>query len=164
MANTEIRKTTNATPPHPTDVFGAMRDELDRVFDRFSLGWPSWSGASLRPFPPASALPNLDVHDDGKQLTIEADLPGIDEKDVSLTLNAGVLAIKGERKSQREEKKADYYLSERSYGTFERSLRLPETVDENSLKATFEKGVLKIVAQKKPEAVKAEKRIEIGKP
>lgn len=164
MATTEIRKTTNATLLPSKDSFDAMRNELDRVFDHFSLGLPRWPGAPLRAFPSESILPSLDVHDDGKQLTIEADLPGIDEKDVSRTLNAGVLAINGERKSQREEKKADYHLSERSYGAFERSLRLPETVDENSLKATFEKGVLKIVAQKKPEAVKAEKRIEIGKP
>lgn len=157
MATTDIKKTTNATPARPADVFGAMRDELDRVFDRFSTGWP------LRGLVHETAMPSLDVHDDGKQLTIEADLPGMDEKDVSLTLNNGVLAIKGERKSEREEKKSDYYVSERTYGSFERSLRLPDTIDENSLKATFEKGVLKIIAQKKPDAVKAEKRIEIGK-
>lgn len=157
MATTDLKKTTSATPARPTDVIGAMRDELDRVFDRFSTGWP------LSGLVHEAAMPSVDVHDDGKQLTIEADLPGMDEKDVTLTLNHGVLAIKGERKSEREEKKADYYVSERSYGSFERSLRLPDTIDENSLKATFEKGVLKIVAQKKPEAVKSEKRIEIGK-
>ena len=144
-------------------MFSAIREEMDRVFERFSSGWPGMGELSLRGFGSDQMPLNLDVHDDGKSLTIEADLPGIDEKDVELTLSNGVLSIKGERKSEREEKKADYYVSERSYGSFHRSLRLPEGVDESSLKASFEKGVLKIVAQKKPEALKPEKRIEIGK-
>jgi HSP20 family protein len=163
MANTEIRKPNASPVQRPLDIFGAMRDEMDRIFDRFSHGWPNWPGSPTRGLANAGMVPDLDVHDDGKQLTIEADLPGVEEKDVSLTLNNGVLSIKGEKKSSREEKKADYYLSERSYGSFERALRLPETVDEGSLKASFDKGVLKIVAQKKPEAVKSEKRIEISK-
>ena len=102
-------------------------------------------------------VPELDVHDNGKQLTIEVDLPGVDEKDVTLTLANGMLTIKG------EEKKESYYMAERCYGAFERSLRLPDSIDEAKLEAKFDKGVLKVTAQKKPEAVKGEKKIEIKK-
>lgn len=162
MANSEIRKS-SVQAPQATDLFGAMRDEIDRVFDRFTTGWPGIGGLSMRQLGGEQMPLHLDVRDDGKAITIEADLPGINEKDISLTVNNGVLSIKGERKSQREEKKADYYLSERTHGSFQRSLRLPESIDEGTLKASFENGVLKVVAQKKPDAVKSEKRIEIGK-
>lgn len=158
---TEVTKGNGPGPHRPVDIFGAMRDEMDRVLERFEQGWPRWPGL-MRNISTAM-VPDLDVRDDGKQLTIEVDLPGVDEKDVTVTFNNGVLTIKGERKSEREEKKESYYMAERSYGAFERSLRLPETIDENKLEARFEKGVLQIVAQKRPEAVKAEKRIEIKK-
>ena len=108
-------------------------------------------------------LPEVDVREDEKQVTIEVDLPGVDEKDVSVTMANGILTVKGEKKSEREEKEENYYLAERSYGKFERSLTLPETIDENQIEAQFDKGVLTIVAQKRPEAIKAEKKIEIKK-
>ena len=163
MANTEITKG-NGGPQRPVDLFGAMRDEMDRMFERFEHGWTRWPSLA-RAFPASAAsvgmVPDLDVRDDGKQLTIEVDLPGMDEKDVAVTLASGLLTIRGERKSEREERKDNYYLAERSYGTFQRSLRLPDTIDESKLEARFDKGVLKVTAPKRPEAVKAEKRIEI---
>jgi HSP20 family protein len=94
---------------------------------------------------------------------IEAELPGVEEKDVSVTLANGLLTIKGEKKEQHEEKGETHYLSERSFGMFERSLRLPDTIDETKVEAKFDKGVLKITAAKKPEAVKAERKIEVKK-
>lgn len=166
MANTDITKGGGGAPAprRPTDIFSQMRDEMDRVFERFESGWPRWPGLPRGDIARAMMVPELDVHDDAGKLTIEAELPGVDEKDVTVTLANGVLTIKGEKKSEREEKKdGNVYLSERSYGSFERTLRMPDTIDENSLEAHFDKGVLKIVAQKKPEAVKAEKRIEIKK-
>ena len=84
-------------------------------------------------------------------------------KDVSVTLNSGVLTLKGQKKSEREEKKDDYHLIERSYGSFQRSFQVAETIDADKVKATFEKGVLKVMLPKRPEAAKAEKRIPIGK-
>jgi len=165
MANTDITKGGGAPAARrPTDIFSQMRDEMDRVLERFESGWPRRPGLPRGDLTKAMMIPELDVHDDAGQLTIEAELPGVDEKDVTVTLANGVLTIRGEKKSEREEKKdGNVYLSERSYGSFERSLRMPDTIDENKLEAKFDKGVLKIVAQKKPEAVKAEKRIEIKK-
>jgi HSP20 family protein len=74
-----------------------------------------------------------------------------------------MLTIKGEKKQEKEEKSENYYLAERSYGAFERSLRLPDTIDDTKVEAKFDKGVLKVTAAKKPEAVKAERKIEIKK-
>jgi HSP20 family protein len=108
-------------------------------------------------------VPDLDVREDARSITIEADLPGVDEKDVSVTLANGVLTIKGEKKQEREEKKENYFLAERSFGSFERSLSLPDTIDDSKVEARFEKGVLTVTAAKKPEDVKAERKINIKK-
>jgi HSP20 family protein len=161
MASTEVTRTIDGAASRPADIFGAMRSEMDRMLERFEHGWPHWSGVIPRRQGGGLIVPQLDVRDDGKQLTIEADLPGVGANDVTVTLANGMLTIKGEKKTERAEKKENYYLAERSCGAFERSLQLPDTVDENKLEARFDKGVLKIVAQKKPEAVKAEKKIEI---
>lgn len=163
MANTEITKNDAAGAQRPIDVFGAMRNEMDRMFERFEHGWPSLPRLFSRGSSSGAMLPEIDVHDNTKTLTIDVDLPGVDEKDVTVTLANGLLTIRGEKKSQREEKNENYYLAERSYGGFERSLRMPDTIDESKLEAKFDKGVLRIVAQKKPEAVKAERKIEIKK-
>ena len=108
-------------------------------------------------------MPELDVHENAQALTIEVDLPGIDEKDVSVTVTNGHLRIKGERKSGHEEKSENYYVAERSWGAFERSLQLPDSINDAKLEAKFDKGVLRITAPKRPEAVKAERKIAIGK-
>ena len=97
------------------------------------------------------------------ELVVEAELPGMDEKDISVTLNIGVLTLKGEKKSEREEKKDDYHLMERSYGSFQRSFQVADTIDADKVKTVFEKGVLKVTLPKRPEAVKAEKCIPISK-
>jgi HSP20 family protein len=78
-------------------------------------------------------------------------------------LRNGVLTLKGEKKSERDEKKDTYHLVERSYGRFERSFQLPDSADEGQIKAEFNRGVLRIVVPKRAEAVKAEKKIPIGK-
>jgi len=105
--------------------------------------------------------PELDVRESATAITVEAELPGVDEKDISVTLSNGILSIKGEKKQDKEEKTENYYLAERSYGAFERSLQLPDSIDETKVDAKFDKGVLKITASKKPEAVKAQRKVEI---
>lgn len=145
------------------DPFSAMRTELDRVFDSFL-------GRGFGRFPTLSrsedgdaVVPSIDVRETETEFVIEAELPGMDEKDVSVTLNDGVLTLKGEKKSKREETKDNYHLMERSYGSFQRSFEIADAVDGDKVKATFDKGVLKVTMPKRPEAVKAEKRIPIGK-
>lgn len=162
MAKTELSKPTETSPARPADVFAAMRTELDRMFERFENGFPRWPSL-LRRSDGAIVVPELDVKETADAITIEAELPGVDEKDVTVTFANGALIIRGEKKQSKEETKADYYLAERSYGAFERVLRLPESVDDAKIEAKFDKGVLKVKAAKKPEAVKSERKIEIKK-
>jgi HSP20 family protein len=161
MAKTEITKSPETTPSRPRDVFSAMHDEMDRVFERFEHGWPRWPTLFRREG--AITVPELDVRENTNAIVVEAELPGVDEKDVSVTVANGVLTIKGEKKHEKEEKGENYYLTERSFGSFERSIRLPDTIDDAKVEAKFDKGVLKVTAAKKPEAVKAERKIEIKK-
>jgi HSP20 family protein len=161
MAKTEITKSPQTTPSGPRDIFSAMRNEMDRVFQRFEHGWPRWP--TLLRSEGAIAVPELDVRESTSAIVVEAELPGVDEKDVSVTLANGVLTIKGEKKHEKEEKGENYHLTERSFGSFERSIRLPDPIDEGRVEAKFDKGVLKVTAAKKPEAVKAERKIEIKK-
>ena len=157
MANNPLTKSPQG---RPVDMLGTMRDEMDRLFERFEQGWPRLPGLFAREG--GGMVPQLDVKENAEQLSIEVELPGVEEKDVSVTLSNGILSIKGEKRSSREEKKDNYHLAERSFGSFERSLRLPETIDEGKVEARFDKGVLHITAAKKAEAVKSERRIPIG--
>jgi HSP20 family protein len=163
MAKTEITRPDDRSLSRPLDLFSTMRNEMNRMLERFEHDWPRLPGLFGRAGATLGMVPDLDVREDGKQLTIEADLPGLAEKDVTLTLRDGVLTIKGERKQEREEKAESYHMMERSFGSFERSLRLPDTIDENSVEARFDKGVLKITAGKRPDAVKTERTIAIKK-
>ena len=163
MANTEITKASPNLPHRPTDIFGSMRDEMDRMFERFEHGFPRLPALFGRSNGHEWLVPELDVRDTGKQLSVDVELPGVDEKDVTVTLANGILTIKGEKKTEHEETTGQTYMAERSYGAFERALRLPDSIDEGKLEARFDKGVLKIVAPKRPEALKAEKKIEIKK-
>lgn len=161
----EIKKNeTSAAPAHRyIDPFSAMRTEMDRVFESF-LGRGSGRFPTLaRAEQSGAVVPSIDVRETETELVIEAELPGLDEKDVSVTLNNGVLTLKGEKKSEREEKKDDYHMMERSYGSFQRSFQVADAIDADKVEAAFEKGVLKVTLPKRPEAVKAEKRIPIGK-
>ena len=100
---------------------------MDRLFDDFLGGLPTLSNLR-QTFPAAQGLtPALDVKETEKELVVKADLPGIDEKDIQLTIQDGVLTMRGEKKSERKDERENYHLVERSYGSFQRSIRLPET-------------------------------------
>jgi HSP20 family protein len=159
MTKAEIAKASQTS--RPRDVFSAiMRDDVFAPFEPAFARWPSL----FRYGNGDGVVPELDVRENSGAITIEAELPGVDEKDVTVTMANGTLTIKGEKKEEKHEKYENYYLAERSYGTFERSLRLPDTVDDSKVEAKFANGVLKVTAAKKPEAVKAERKIEIKKP
>jgi HSP20 family protein len=105
-------------------------------------------------------MPAVDVMENEKGYEITADLPGMDEKNVEVKVTDGVLTMKGERREEMEEKKKDYYLRERSYGSFQRSFELPDSVDADKIEANFKKGVLSVKLPKKVEAQKPAKKIE----
>ena len=160
MAKAEITKSSEKSVTAPHDIFSAMRDEMGRMFEHFEHGWPQWPALFRRNGD--LTVPDLDVRENTNSFVVEAELPGVDEKDISVTLANGVLTIKGEKKHEKEEKSESYYLAERSFGSFERAIRLPDTVDDAKVTAKFDKGVLKITAAKKPEAVKAERKCNQG--
>ena len=106
-------------------------------------------------------LMDVDVRDNGKEIVIEAELPGVEEEDLSVSMSDGVLTIKGEKKFEHEEEKGDYQRMERYYGNFRRSMRLPDSIDDEKIEAKLNKGVLTVKIAKRPEAVKEERKIKI---
>ena len=123
--------------------FMSLQREIDRLFDNFTKGFPALSTGGA-----AELLPNLDVTETDKQIEITAELPGLEEKDVQVNLADNVLTIRGEKKAEKEEKDKTYRLVERSYGSFVRSLELPEGVNADAIKASIDKGVLKVTVPK----------------
>jgi HSP20 family protein len=106
-------------------------------------------------------MPAVDIAESDKAYEVTAELPGMDEKNIEVKLTNGNLTIKGEKREEKEEKKKDYYLSERHFGSFERQFRVPEGVDVEKIEASFKKGVLTVTLPKRPEAQKPEKKINI---
>jgi HSP20 family protein len=121
-----------------------MKKEMDRLFDRF------WEGD----FPQLPSMgewaPALDVSETKDAVMVKAEVPGMDPKEIQLSLEDQLLTLKGEKKQEKEEKdeKEHYYRSERSYGAFVRTVRLPATVDGSKVTATFKNGLLKVTLPK----------------
>ena len=155
-----------ASVPRPWHPFENLHQEIDRLFDEFSGGWPrlTFGRQELEPFrnlPAVGLSVATDVAETDKDYRITAELPGLDEKDIEVTLSAGVLGIKGEKKEEFEETKKDYYRSERSYGSFQRSFRLPDDADAEKIEASLKKGVLTVVIPKTAEAQKPSRKVEV---
>lgn len=146
--------------PIAFDPFSRMHREMDRVFeDVLSDTSRPWYGPRFDWW--GAMTPSLDMSETPDGLEIYVDLPGMDVKDVTLTLREGMLWISGERKDKFEEKKKDFYRSERKFGSFVRSVLLPYDVDAEHIDAHFENGVLRIMLPKSPEAEAKERRIKI---
>ena len=150
---------TKAIAPRPIaqtpDIFEALRRNVDRIFDDFgSFGsWPSW------PARQEALFPRVDVTDTDGVIEVTAELPGLEEKDVDVSLSDGRLVISGEKKSETEKKEKDFVMAERSYGSFLREIAMPPGIETGAVSATMKKGVL-TVKVKKPAAAQA-KKIEV---
>lgn len=160
----EVKK----APPAPAtapDIWQSFRGEMDRLFDRFGFPSlrrvfdiePSWRSASSFGF----SAPAIDMSEDERAYKISAELPGIDAKDIEVSVSGDTLVLKGEKRQEKEEKDKNYHFSERSYGSFQRSFQLPSSVDRNKVAADFSKGVLTITLPKTAEAKKPVKKIEV---
>ena len=126
-----------------------LRDQFDRMFDTMMRGWPTaWRDAPRLDMGGFDFAPRVDTAETDTAYEVTAELPGVEEKDVKVALKDNVLSISGEKKAEREEKKKDYVMSERSYGSFKRAFTLPENVDPEKIAAKFEKGVLKVTLPK----------------
>jgi len=150
--------------------FESLRREVDRLFDDFQVGsWrlpfgrdvfdvePFWRGGEV------SKAPAVDIVDKEKAYEITAELPGLDESNIDVKFSDGTLTIRGEKRDEKEEKKDNYYLSERRYGSFQRSFGVPDGVDVDKIEASFKDGVLTVALPKAAEAQKSGKKIVIKK-
>ncbi len=136
----------------PLSLFKQMTSEFDRLFDE--PAWPSLRVPMLRiPAAKEGWFPHIDVFEKDNRLFTKVDLPGMTKEDVKVEVTDGYLTITGERKSEVEEKKENVYRCEREYGSFERTVPLPEGVKFEDVKATFTDGVLEVSI---PLPVKAE--------
>ena len=166
MAEDRKEVATNRPVPGPYSPFSEFRTQMDRLFDDFFGPMRGTAFAPLAGFGrqvEGRIVPRIDMSESDDALEIAAELPGMEEKDIEVTLHDGVLAIRGEKREEREEKDKDYLMSERTYGAFHRAFRLPDSIDENQVNAHFEKGVLKVTLAKRPEVAKSgAKKIPIG--
>ncbi|MGO8915506.1 MAG: Hsp20/alpha crystallin family protein [Stellaceae bacterium] len=175
MAQTvEVKRSqrTMAPAPVPTagvDMWQSFRNDMQRLFDQF---WNRGFSPALprmfdvepmrRYWPSAGfASPAVDFAEDDKAYHITAELPGMSEKDIDVSLSGDTLTIKGEKRDEKEEKAKNYYLSERSYGSFQRSFTLPDGIDRNKIEASFAAGVLTLTVPKTAELVQQQKKIEV---
>lgn len=163
-------KSTKPTSPTSAALrpLESLRRQVDRLFEDFDRGWHlpfSRSSFDIEPFwrreLSFSGMPAVDIIEKDNAFEITAELPGMDETNIQIKLSNGALTIKGEKTDEREEKKKDYHLSERHYGSFQRTFGLPDGVDPEKIEAHFSKGVLTLTLPKKPEAQKPEKTIDI---
>ncbi|MGA9442700.1 MAG: Hsp20/alpha crystallin family protein [Methyloceanibacter sp.] len=142
---------------------------MDRLFDDFSAVSGQRPGSVFSPEPfwrgefGFGQAPAVDIveHDENYQVT--AELPGMDEKDIDVKFADGVLTIKGEKREESEEKQKDYYRSERRFGAFQRSFRVPDGVEADKIAANVKDGVLTVLLPKSDDAKKREKKIQIKK-
>jgi HSP20 family protein len=124
------------------EPFGSLQREIERLFEDFARGWPSFGAGS------SELTPSMDVTETEKEIEITAELPGLEEKDVQVDFADNVLTIKGEKKAEKQQTDKNYRLYERSYGSFERTFQLPAGIDPEAIKASLSNGVLKVTVPK----------------
>jgi len=165
MANAPVEMKRSTAAPDP---FRPFRTDMDRLFERFagSFGLPSFArmfDLPSLPFESSVTLPTpaVDIAEDAGSYKITAELPGMSENDVEVTMSGDRLILKGEKKQEMEKKDANFYLSERAWGSFQRSFALPQDVDREKINAEFAKGVLTLTLPKTAQAQQQQKKIEV---
>ncbi|MCC7210320.1 MAG: Hsp20/alpha crystallin family protein [Candidatus Brocadia sp.] len=135
----------------------SMQEEMNRMFDRF------FKGGELSDFAVAGTwAPPLDLSETADKVTVKAEIPGLDPKEIDISIQGETLIIKGEKKEEKEEKGKNYYRMERRYGSFSRVVDLPASVDTNKVTAECKNGVLEITMQKKEEVKPKQISVKVG--
>ncbi len=146
----------NARLPEENPLL-SLRSNIDRLFDNFLSGFGVSSFGATAPM----FNPSIDVADSGKDLRVTVELPGMDEKDIDVSVTQTSLTIRGEKRDETEEKGSSYHRMERMYGSFTRTIPLPVEVDVEGAKANYKKGVLSITIPKTEKALKEAKKIPV---
>lgn len=142
------------------DFFSPFQKEMNRLMDDFFSNFPSLSFEATLPL---IATPAVNISENDKAYSITAELPGIQEKDIEISVTNGNLQIKGEKEISNEEKENGFISMERSYGSFYRSIPFGASIDEGRIKAVLKDGVLTVDVPKSVEAIKNAKKIQIHK-
>lgn len=161
MLKNLIKRHENTSPARKA---GNPFDELHRQMDALINGFFSGADMPWRLSLPETEkvfYPSFEIGETEKEFHVSAELPGLTEKDVNVSIEDNVLSISGEKKEEKDEKKKNYHLYERSYGSFSRSFTLPENVDADKISATVKNGVLEILIPKKAVEPKKVKKIEV---
>ncbi len=141
------------------EPFSSLQKEINSLFENFFSGYevPSlWNGNGG-----GNLTPSVDIIENDKGFKVEAELPGMKSDDVEVSINDNYLTIKGEKKESKEDKGENYLRRERYYGSYQRTIALPETADADKAKATFKKGVLWLEIPKKAEAKAKSRKLEV---
>ena len=151
MTKTKEKKLVVKEEMRPDTYLGEMEHYFDKFFRHpFSMMTPSFA---FRDFPKLGELsPTVDIFEEGNDLVVKAELPGIKKEDLNVTLTENRITISGEKKREKKVEKKDYHRIESSYGSFTRSFRLPENVNGDKAKASFKDGMLNIRIPKTEEA------------
>src|SRR6478735_6989229 len=146
----------------PGDPFLSLHREMNRLFDDVFRGTslPTASGSQGQSDVGAFVNASMNVSETDKEIRITAELPGVAEQDIDVSLDDDVLTIRGEKKFERKDDKENFHFVERSYGTFQRSLRLPYAVESEQVRASFENGVLTVTVPK-TERQERSRRIQV---
>jgi HSP20 family protein len=142
---------------NPFREFVTLQDRMNRLF-RDPSG-PEGQDESLTS---SAFAPPVDVYEDEHNVTLKIEVPGIEEKDIDVRIENNTLTVHGERKFEKEEKEENYRRVERQYGSFTRTFTLPNTVEQESVQADYDKGVLKITLAKKAEAKPKQIKVNVG--
>jgi HSP20 family protein len=148
---------TGLTRWDPYREFSTLQDRMNRLFNASFNSEGRDESLTTSSFAPA-----VDVYEDEHDITLKIEVPGIDEKDIDVRIENNTLTVHGERKIEKEEKEENYRRIERQYGSFTRTFTLPNTVDSDSVSATYEKGVLKVKLAKKAEAKPKQIKVNVS--
>jgi len=134
----------------------ALQNRMNSIFQEFNRGDGDVSTAAF--------VPPVDVYEDEHKIVLKLEVPGMKESDLDIQLENNVLTVKGERKFEQEEKEENFHRIERRYGSFYRSFTIPNTVNPESVKASYEAGILKIALEKRAEAKPKQIKVQVGAP
>jgi len=139
----------------------SLHREVDRLFDGFFSDVGRFPSSVFGEDRFSAFSPKIDFSEDESALAVVAELPGMEEKDIQVSLQEDMLTIKGEKKYEQEKKEKEFHRLERSFGSFQRSVRVPKEIDANKIKASFKNGVLTITLPKSAKAKESARRIEV---
>jgi HSP20 family protein len=161
MAKKELKELVRVEPAKSLSPFEEMERRFEEFFRRpFSLLSPTWL-PRLRMPELEELAPSVDILEEGGEVVIKAELPGIRKEDIDVKLTDNTITISGEKRKEEKVEKKNYYRMERSYGSFRRSFSLPSEVQTDKVKAQFKDGILEIRVPKTEEAKQKEKKVLI---